>query len=120
MIDVRVAGPAALLVAKAYKLGERFRETGQRRLVSKDAADVLRLMLTNEAGPVRRRFEALLVNSRAGTTTRRGLTYLDELFGASERPGVTMAVEALRTEVDADQIEVTAPAYTAALLRVVR
>jgi hypothetical protein len=40
-IGVNVAGPAALLVAKAHKLGERL-ETPQ-RLLGKDAGDVYRL-----------------------------------------------------------------------------
>ena len=118
VVDVRVAGAAALLMAKAYKLGERYRAAGQRRMVGKDAGDVLRLMLTNDAGPVIRRLRQLLADLRSEPATRQGLTYLDELFGAPGRRGVTMAVEALVSEVEAEEIRAIAPAYTAALRRV--
>lgn len=120
VIQARVAGPAALMVAKAYKLGERFRESGRRRLVGKDAADVVRLMRTTDTHWVSSRFRALLANSRSEATTRQGLAYLEELFGAPGRPGVTLAAEVLGTELDAAEIGVIAPAYTAALLRTAR
>lgn len=42
VISARVAGPAALLVAKAYKIQQRAGEPGQRRLIDKDAGDVVR------------------------------------------------------------------------------
>jgi len=50
VVPANVAGPAALLVAKAYKIHERSGEVGQRRLTDKDAGDVVRLMMSN-AGP---------------------------------------------------------------------
>ena len=40
--DIRVAGPAALIVAKLYKIWER--RDAPRRLENKDAADILRLL----------------------------------------------------------------------------
>jgi len=45
--EIRVAGPAALLVAKAIKLDDRLADASQgnsRRIVDKDALDVLRLL----------------------------------------------------------------------------
>jgi hypothetical protein len=62
VLDVRVAGVAALLIAKCHKLGERVRETSQRRVVAKDAGDVVRLMLATDAGPVKQRLELLLAD----------------------------------------------------------
>ncbi len=118
VLDVRVAGAAALLIAKCHKLGERVRETSQRRLVAKDAGDVLRLMLATDVGPVRQRLELLLTDPRAEASTRQGLDYLAELFGAPRRQGVVMAIDALGAEVDADQIRALAPAYAVALRRV--
>ena len=50
VITARVARPAALLVAKAYKIQQRAGEAGQTRLTDKDAGDVVRLMMI-EAGP---------------------------------------------------------------------
>jgi hypothetical protein len=43
-IVARVAGPAALLVAKAHKIQDRRNDERAGRLVDKDAADVFRLM----------------------------------------------------------------------------
>lgn len=116
ILEVRVAGVAALLIAKAYKLGERFREADQRRLVNKDAGDVLRLMLATDTSPVLERLVVLLGDPRTEATTRQGLTYLDQLFGGQRRPGVDMAVAALAPEIDDTQIRALAPAYIAALL----
>jgi hypothetical protein len=117
VLDVRVAGVAALLIAKCHKLGERIRETAQRRVVAKDAGDVVRLMLATDTGPVRQRLERLLADPRAEASTRQGLDYLAELFGAPRRQGVAMAIDALGAEVDADQIRALAPAYVTALQR---
>lgn len=117
MLDVRVAGVAALLIAKCYKLGERLREANQRRLVNKDAGDVLRLMLTAEVGPVSERLRILLADPRSEATTRQGLKYLEQLFGDAERRGVVMAITALAPAIDATQIRTLAPAYATALQR---
>jgi hypothetical protein len=43
-LDVRVAGPSALVVAKLHKLSDRAHEPGSKRLKDKDALDVLRLL----------------------------------------------------------------------------
>ena len=122
VIDVRVAGPAALLVAKACKLGERFRATGQRRLVqqrrSRRAAPHADQRGRPRPAPVRGL--ACQLPCRDDDSSGSDLPGRTVRGVGEPVPGVTMAVEALRTEVDADQIEVTAPAYTAALLRVVR
>jgi hypothetical protein len=42
--DIRLAGPAALLVAKLHKLGERSLERTPKRMKDKDALDVLRIL----------------------------------------------------------------------------
>ena len=115
VIEARVAGVAALLIAKCHKLGERFRAPDQRRLVAKDAGDVLRLMFATDVGPIRQRLAVLLADPRSEASTGQGLAYLEELFGAPGRHGVVMAVDALR-DVDADQIRSLAPVYTTALL----
>lgn len=47
--EVRVAGTAALLVAKAHKIGERA-TTFPSRLVDKDAHDVYRILIGTETG----------------------------------------------------------------------
>ncbi len=52
-IDVKVAGSAALLIAKAHKIGERSADRNRpHRLKDKDALDVYRLMVTQSAEDV--------------------------------------------------------------------
>lgn len=117
-IPVRVAGTAALLVSKAHKLGERAQERNQSRLDAKDAGDVLRLMIAADrsVGP---RLQRLLEDRRSREATEVGLRHLDDLFGAPNRLGVVMAVDALGTQIDADQIRALAPAFVQRLRRMV-
>ncbi|MCA1675030.1 MAG: hypothetical protein LC799_23530 [Actinobacteria bacterium] len=117
VIEVQVAGPAALIVAKCHKLGERFRADGGRRLVAKDAGDVFRLIYETEVKDAIERTRRLLADSRSAASTRKGLEYLEDLFSAPRRRGVQMAIEALGTEADPDEITTVVPAYVASLLR---
>lgn len=116
VVLANVAGPAALLVAKAYKIHERASEIGRRRLTAKDAADVLRLMMSDE-GPdeVTTRFKRLLVHERTEETARIGLDRLSELFGAAATVGTELAVTALAGIVDPARVRAIAPAYVAEL-----
>lgn len=116
VLEVRVAGVAALLIAKAYKLAERVNSPSPDRLINKDASDVIGLMLASDpaeiGGTLARFFE------REGTAelTRRGVDHLDQLFRAPRSPGVGLAVEALDGIQNGDDIRRLAPAYVAALL----
>lgn len=86
-----VAGPAALLIAKAHKINGRVKVDKTHRIKDKDASDVVRLMQTTsppELGPV---FATLLLDPVAGSTTQNGLGYLRHLFG--RRGGAVMAFE---------------------------
>ena len=51
-IDVKVAGSAALLIAKAYKIAERVASGKTNRYADKDGADVLRLMQSTDPAEV--------------------------------------------------------------------
>ena len=88
---VQVAGPAALMVAKLHKIGERAAEE-PRRLVDKDAHDVYRLLRALETETLRTGFTGLLEHPLSGPVTRGALDYLDEHFArGSDRLGSTMA-----------------------------
>ena len=116
VISARVAGPAALLVAKAYKIQQRAGEPGQRRLIDKDAGDVVRLMMAEaEPAEVAERFRVLLADGRTNEVTRIGLDYLDTLFGARATVGTEMAVAALAGGVNEQTVRALAPGYVAAL-----
>jgi len=93
-VRVNVAGVPALLVAKAYKLGER-EDQGGARLVAKDAADVYRLIATVDPFAVADRFVELVDDPLAGEVARRGLAYLHRLFGGTDTTGVRLAITAL-------------------------
>lgn len=86
---VRVAGPAALVVAKLHKLGER-RDTPH-RLVDKDAHDHYRLLRAVETGELVDGFERLLADNRSRIVAADGLAYLRELFAESSMLGARMA-----------------------------
>src|SRR3954469_12112852 len=91
---VHVAGPVALLVAKAHKIHDRLNDAGRKpdRLTNKDAGDVYRLMLTNNARDIAASFARLLVDPRVGDVTATGLGYLREQFGGLDTPGVRLAI----------------------------
>jgi hypothetical protein len=115
LISARVAGPAALFVAKAYKIAQRQSEDGQRRLDAKDAGDVLRLMMATDERDVAARFRTLLKNERTCVVTARGLAHLRALFKGARTVGTRMAVEALAGDPVVDQVGGIAPAYLDAL-----
>jgi hypothetical protein len=75
-----VAGPAALLVAKLHKLGERQATPG--RLVDKDAHDVYRLLVAIPTDRLALRLAQLRVDDLAGPVTEQALTFLAELFAS--------------------------------------
>lgn len=113
-IAVHVAGPAALLVSKAFKIKERWDDRDRRpqRLTYKDAGDVYRIMSTTAVAEVAASFDSLIIDSRVGDATSTGLRYLHELFGGAGTPGVRMAVESLAGDVPASRIRALAPAFT--------
>jgi hypothetical protein len=104
---VNVAGPAALIVAKLHKLGER---QGQpNRLVDKDAHDVYRLLAATETPALARRLKLLANDQLAGPVTRSGIEYLRELFGSPTASGSVMVG---RAEQNAGSPEIATTAVT--------
>ncbi|MFI4971202.1 MAG: hypothetical protein ACHP7H_00865 [Hyphomicrobiales bacterium] len=119
-IVAEVAGSAALLVAKSFKLHDRI-ETGKpHRLDDKDASDVVRLMQTTSATDVGATMATLSYDPLAGATTLQGLQYLDDLFGRRGRPGVTMATRALRLGMPEAAIQTLCTSYVERLLEAAR
>ena len=117
-INVDVAGPTALLVAKLHKIGERTEQAEARpdRVIAKDAADCYRLMLHLGAERAFERFESLLEDPIAGNATRTALRYLKALFGVPAAPGVRLAVEGLSSDVPADRVEGVCVGFTRSVL----
>jgi hypothetical protein len=115
-ISAKVAGPGALLVAKAHKLHDRVRSARVDRLLDKDAADVLRLMQAFDPAEIGAAFIRFSEAPLAATPSRDALVYLEQLFGRRGRPGIEMAARALRPGVPGERIEALCVAYMAALL----
>lgn len=89
--EVRVAGPAALVVAKVHKVGERADEAPD-RLVDKDAHDVYRILVAAPTQSLAADFERLLADEVAGEVTAAALDLLQEHFAAGpEAIGSRMA-----------------------------
>lgn len=101
---VNVAGPAALIVAKTYKLRDRLAAGRADRVADKDAADVFRLMLAVPVREVLERLNPLLADEIAGPVCREAMDLLSQLFGARGAEGVRMATDALRVAVPPDRI----------------
>ncbi|MEO6505630.1 MAG: GSU2403 family nucleotidyltransferase fold protein [Terrimesophilobacter sp.] len=88
--QILVAGPAALLVAKLYKLYERIDE--QRAVENKDAHDIYRLLVAIDTNVLVVELRRLLNDTVSAEVTANALEYLTELFSAGpDAPGSVMA-----------------------------
>jgi hypothetical protein len=88
--EIEVAGPAALLVAKLHKLGER--QDRPERLLDKDAHDIYRLLTATDTDSLSKTLADLREDELAGATTTEAIHYLDQLFASGpDALGSTMA-----------------------------
>lgn len=117
-VRMRVASPAALLVAKLYKLGERQDEPRGDRLEDKDAFDVYRLLqlpTAELAGGI----ERILANERSALVGEAALGFLRELFAAPEAVGCAMAGRYVEGVADPETVRLSASALADELLTTV-
>ncbi|HCT80809.1 MAG TPA: hypothetical protein DGT23_30435 [Micromonosporaceae bacterium] len=85
-----IASPAALLVAKLHKLGER--QGDLRRLMDKDAHDIYRLLVAVPTNGIASSLLRLCGDPLAGKATTSAVTLLGELFAkGSGAPASKMA-----------------------------
>lgn len=114
----KVAGPAALLVAKLHKLGERV--DAPHRLNDKDAHDVYRILRAIETEELRQAFNRLLANELSEQTTKEALRYLDELFAVGpDGLGAVMAGRAEEGVGEPEQVAVAASILAADLIEAI-
>ncbi|GIG41847.1 hypothetical protein [Cellulomonas phragmiteti] len=88
-ITVRVAGPAALIVAKVHKITER--AATPHRLVDKDAHDVYRLLRAVPTDVLRDAFQGLLAHPLSAPVTATAITEIRRLFAGPDHLGAVMA-----------------------------
>ncbi len=89
-VHLRVAGPAALLVAKAYKLTDRLAEGRPGRLGTKDAFDAYRL-LRLPSQDLLAGFARMASDPVAAPVAAQGIVKLSELFLDAHAPGTLLA-----------------------------
>ena len=101
---IRVAGPAALIVAKVYKLRDRLADGKLGRIADKDAADVYRLMIAVPLREFLRRLGPVMNDETAGPVCREAIELMERLFGSRGAEGVRMARDALRIAVPSERV----------------
>ena len=117
-VRVRVAGPAALLVAKLHKVSERRDTPG--RLVDKDALDIYRLLVAVSTPTLAGALRGLLADPTSAPVTGTAVTYLGELFGAANGIGSRMAARAVVPLMDGDTIAQSSAALVQDLLEALK
>jgi hypothetical protein len=116
---VNVASPAALLVAKLHKIGER--EDEPRRLEPKDAHDVYRLLATLPLDRFVPALVRLTEDPIAGEATTTALDYLQRLFAAGpEAVGSELAGRAEELVGDPDVVSASVAFLAQDLLAAIR
>lgn len=113
VFEVRVAGCAALVVAKLHKLGERL---GTRRLEDKDALDVLRLLRGTETAALADSMAALVLDPVAGLSTRTAVRHLEAVFVQRGAVGPMMAARAAAHVESEEEIRASTRVLAAQLL----
>jgi hypothetical protein len=89
---VKVAGCAALLVAKLHKIGERVDDANPTRLQDKDAHDIYRILIDTETTELAGTFARLRADDMSAAVTETAIRYLRQLFAAGPQAlGAEMA-----------------------------
>jgi hypothetical protein len=116
--EMRVAGPAALLVAKIHKILDR--STANDRLNDKDALDVFRLLRGTAVEDTVSRAATILSDRRSRATARNAFDALPTLFGNHDAEGVAMTIRATRGLMDASEVSQSLVALTGELHQALR
>lgn len=103
VLPAKVAGPAALLVAKVHKIEDR---RGSARASDKDALDVFRILRGVPTEDLAERLGRLLVDARSEEAGRHGIALLGDLFGPGGE-GADMAARALSTVMDPTEVRLS-------------
>jgi len=123
--EIMVAGPAALLVAKAHKVRDRLVEKKSDRIVDKDALDIVRLLRGCDEAEVAERIKRLQsLRSSAAETERSTASVGDEAvefirteFGVLAGRGCDMAARAAKGAMGEEELRVTTIDLVQRLLR---
>lgn len=101
--EIRVAGPAAMLVAKTWKIGER-EASRPTRLKDKDALDLFRLVRGTPTADLVARTRRMMADPRSRNSVEWAVERLPALFGEDRGAGVAMAARAAGGLIPEDEI----------------
>ena len=119
LFEISVAGPAALLIAKAHKIGERIGV--HRRVDNKDAHDVYKILRAVDTETLNRNLQLLLETPVSGVSTQKGLIYIKSLFAdGADSPGSQMAGAAEGDFGNSDFVSQSASILASDLLKALR
>ncbi len=113
-VTMNVAGPGALIVAKAHKIWER--TTNDDRVRDKDALDVYQLLQAIPTDDLAGRLARLRDSQEAGEVTAAAIDHLQLLFGARSGVGIELAVRATRAIIDPEELTLTLITLTGDLM----
>ena len=112
---LRVAGVAALIVAKTHKIADRIETGREDRLSDKDGADVVRLMGVSPPATVASTLKGLIDNPTAAAATKFAVDNFEGLFGRRAGGGIELASRALREAMPEDRVRAISLAFTGEL-----
>ncbi|WP_026939240.1 hypothetical protein [Holophaga foetida] len=115
--SLSVAGPAALLMSKVFKIQDRL---GSDRLSDKDALDVYRLLRGTPTEDMASRYGKILGDARAEANAKVSLELLESQFGDRRSDGVQMALRAVSGLVDPEETATALQFLTKDLLHAVK
>jgi len=112
---VKVAGPAALLIAKLHKINDRLEQSHDRR-DDKDAHDIYRLFRTVETTTLAESFRRLIATPVSKSASIEAVRMLDVLFGSNSANGSHMAGRAEEGVGNPEQVALAVSLLAADLL----
>ncbi len=115
--DIKVAGPAALLVAKLHKIAERRDSPG--RAEDKDALDALRILRAIPMETLATELRRLSGEELSAGVTEEAIGFLRDLFRKPTSPGSEMAARAASPLEDEDTIRESCAALASELLNTI-
>ncbi len=116
--EVAIAGPMALIIAKAYKLHDRLKnEARPDRVDEKDAGDAYRIMRTADRQECIEVAHRLVDHPELGRACAVGLQRLVDLFGATRSRGTLMAASHFRAAVPEELVVEVCTGFVAELTR---
>ncbi len=105
IVTLRVAGPAALVIAKLTKLDERLAAPRQSRVLSKDAGDLLRLLRFCDSEAIGYRLRELSSEAVGSRVVEKAIGFLRHDLSSRSPELIRLAVDDLDGIEPAAQIE---------------